>query len=190
MKIEFNPASRTRSSSTLRGVSGRPARGNFPGRNQRDGRRLERLRQALHRRENSRRQPADVAIGSSSRWNLKSPPRPVNRFSPGFEPFQMPDALAHKSFDLTAPKHLRAERCRAATDILRAEHSVADGQNVYRWEADDVQSAARRRPVAAGSGLTPRGSVISSATPTIITGTQPGDARPFAQPRLRRWRGN
>ena len=83
----------------------------------------------------------DVAIGSVIEVEFEITSTAGKPFLAGFEPFQLPDALAHKSFTVTAPKHLQVQRLVSGpADILRAEHSVADGKNVYCWQADDVQA--------------------------------------------------
>jgi hypothetical protein len=82
-----------------------------------------------------------VAIGSVIEVEFEITSTAGKPFLAGFEPFQLPDALAHKSFTVTAPKHLQVQRLVSGpADILRAEHSVADGKNVYCWQADDVQA--------------------------------------------------
>ena len=81
-------------------------------------------------------------------------------FLSGFESFQLPDALEHKSFDLTAPENVTVQRLVSGPGgILRSEKTVTDGQQIFQWQADNVGALPAERQLppewtyAAGVGF-------------------------------------
>ena len=82
----------------------------------------------------------DVEIGSviEVEFEITNHGRP---FIAGLESFQLPDALEHKSFVLTAPESVRVQRMvSGSADRIRAEHAVADSVQTFQWRADDVKA--------------------------------------------------
>ena len=65
-------------------------------------------------------------------------------FVAGFEPFQLPDDLEHKSFELTAPAGMKIEKMvTGAVPLLAADPAAgADGKQTCRWSVDKVKALA------------------------------------------------
>ncbi|HUD49843.1 MAG TPA: DUF3857 domain-containing protein [Candidatus Baltobacteraceae bacterium] len=62
-------------------------------------------------------------------------------FIEGFESFQLPDDLDHKSFTLTAPAGLEIhQRVSGPEGLIKEEHSDQGGKQSFVWQADDVQA--------------------------------------------------
>ena len=57
----------------------------------------------------------------------------------GFEPFQLPDSLDQKSFQLVAPADLKVEKLVTGDAPLKAETPAGDkGSQTYQWSAKDI----------------------------------------------------
>ena len=83
----------------------------------------------------------DVAIGSVIEVEFEITTKAGKPFLAGFESFQLPDALAHKSFVVTAPENLKVQRLVSGpAGIVRAAHTSAAGKNTYSWQADGVKA--------------------------------------------------
>jgi len=62
-------------------------------------------------------------------------------FVAGFEPFQLPDELDHKSFRLTAPAGLEiTTRLSRVPGLLKEQTRTANGKQVFQWTADNVKA--------------------------------------------------
>jgi transglutaminase-like putative cysteine protease len=62
-------------------------------------------------------------------------------FISGFESFQLPDDLEHKSFTLTAPSGLEIHQIvSGAAGPIKAVHSEEGGKQTFGWQADHVQA--------------------------------------------------
>jgi transglutaminase-like putative cysteine protease len=62
-------------------------------------------------------------------------------FVAGFEPFQFPDDLDHKSFQLTAPAGLEiSERTSGASSLLKEQTRTDNGKQVFQWMAENVKA--------------------------------------------------
>jgi transglutaminase-like putative cysteine protease len=62
-------------------------------------------------------------------------------FVAGFEPFQLPDELEHKSFRLTAPADLQITKMISGAPGLLDEQSRTDnGKQVFQWTAQNVKA--------------------------------------------------
>jgi transglutaminase-like putative cysteine protease len=60
-------------------------------------------------------------------------------FLAGFESFQLPDAMKHKSFELSAPENVKVQRLTSGPGgIIHAEQTAEDGKQIFRWSADHV----------------------------------------------------
>ena len=60
-------------------------------------------------------------------------------FLSGFEPFQFPDALDEKSFELTAPADLKIHKLvSGAKGIVTERDKTAAGQQTFDWGATNV----------------------------------------------------
>ena len=96
----------------------------------------------------------DVEIGSVIEVEFEITSKAGKPFLAGFEPFQLPDALEHKSFAVTAPKRLQVQRLVSGpADILRAGHVRRQRPKRLSLGGRRRQGAARRKPVAAGMDL-------------------------------------
>ncbi len=81
----------------------------------------------------------DVTIGSVIQVEFEISNKASQPFLAGFESFQLPDELAHKSFTLTAPNKVKVQRLISGpTNSLNADDAVAAGKHVYRWQVDNV----------------------------------------------------
>ena len=70
-------------------------------------------------------------------------------FLSGFEPFQFPDALDEKSFELTAPANLPIHRLvSGAAGIVQERDKTANGVRTFGWQAREVKAlpAEQRLP--------------------------------------------
>ena len=75
-------------------------------------------------------------------------------FLSGFEPFQFPDALDEKSFDLTAPEDVTIHKLvSGAKGIVTEQNKTADGRTDFRLGRQKRQGAAGGNPIAAGVEL-------------------------------------
>jgi hypothetical protein len=62
-------------------------------------------------------------------------------FISGFEYFQLPDGLEHKSFALTAPAGLAIHSMVSGpAGLIKEEHSEEGGQQKFRWEIEHVKA--------------------------------------------------
>jgi transglutaminase-like putative cysteine protease len=62
-------------------------------------------------------------------------------FLSGFESFQMPDELEHKSFQLTAPAGVRIQKMvSGAAGIIKEGDKTANGRQTFQWQADNVKA--------------------------------------------------
>lgn len=62
-------------------------------------------------------------------------------FLSGFEPFQMPDQLDHKSFQLTAPPAVRIQKMVSGTaGIIKEKDQTTNGRQSFQWEAQNVKA--------------------------------------------------
>ena len=80
----------------------------------------------------------DVEIGSTIEveFEISSTGKP---FLAGFDPFQLPDELAHKTFELTAPEKLTVQTFTSgAKNIITEETQTASGKKTRRWQAENV----------------------------------------------------
>ena len=83
----------------------------------------------------------DVEIGSVIEVEFEITTKAGKPFLSGFEAFQLPDALEHKSFVVTAPENVKVQRMISGpAGIIRNEQTVADGKKTYRWQADNVKA--------------------------------------------------
>jgi transglutaminase-like putative cysteine protease len=83
----------------------------------------------------------DVLIGSVIEVQFEITTKPGKPFLAGFEAFQLPDALEHKSFVLTAPSDVKVQRLVSGPHgIIQDEHSVVRGEQTFHWQADSVQA--------------------------------------------------
>ena len=141
------------------------APGNFAGRNQRDGRRLERLRQALHRRKNSGGQPAGRGNRLHHRGRTSRLRPPTAPFISGFESFQLPDDLDHKSFTLTAPAGVAIHQIVSGAGRHRSSRSTRT-RAASRLSAGrpNTSRRCRRNRNCRRNGFTIPASAITSAT--------------------------
>ncbi len=83
----------------------------------------------------------NVAIGSVIEVEFEVTTKAGTPFLAGFESFQMPDALEHKSFTVTAPDKIRVLRLVSGpAGIIHDEHTNTIGKNIFRWQSDDVKA--------------------------------------------------
>jgi transglutaminase-like putative cysteine protease len=81
-----------------------------------------------------------VDIGSTIEVELEITSR--NRpFLSGFESFQLPDALDHKSFELTVPAKLRVQKIFGnAAGLVTETDRHKDGRQTFEWETQNVKA--------------------------------------------------
>ena len=81
-----------------------------------------------------------VDIGSTIEveFEIASKEKP---FLSGLELFQLPDELAHKSFQLTAPAGMKIQRIiTGATRAIKQKGNTANGTQTFQWQADNVKA--------------------------------------------------
>jgi hypothetical protein len=62
-------------------------------------------------------------------------------FISGFESFQLPDDLEHKSFTLTAPAGLEIQqRVSGPAGLIKEEHTEEGGKQTFGWQAEHVKA--------------------------------------------------
>ena len=79
-----------------------------------------------------------VEIGSTIEveFEISSAGKP---FLAGFDSFQLPDELAHKTFELAAPEKLKVQTFTSgAKNIITEETRTAGGKKNWRWQAENV----------------------------------------------------
>jgi transglutaminase-like putative cysteine protease len=80
----------------------------------------------------------NVDIGSTIEveFEITSTNKP---FLAGFESFQLPDELEHKSFELTAPEKIQVEKMvSGASGLIQAGQNTAGGRQQFSWMATNV----------------------------------------------------
>ena len=101
-----------------------------------------------------------VDLGSTIEveFEITSKDRP---FVAGFEAFQLPDELEHKSFELTAPTYVQiVERTTCAPALIQEQTATNHGKQVFQWTVRKRQSPPGGEPTAARMGLISPGSVF------------------------------
>lgn len=69
-------------------------------------------------------------------------------FISGFEAFQFPDAVDHKSVKLTAPAGLQIQKIVSGPKgIVQEEHHTSDGTQTFQWQAHDVAALRSEQDV-------------------------------------------
>jgi hypothetical protein len=62
-------------------------------------------------------------------------------FMSGFESFQLPDEMEHKSFQLTAPANLKIRKMvSGAAGAIQETSTTGDGKQTFQWQANHVQA--------------------------------------------------
>ena len=70
-------------------------------------------------------------------------------FIAGFEPFQLPDALEEKTFQLTAPANLKVEKMVTGASVKAGSPATDNGKQVFQW------STGKNPAIAAETELPP-----------------------------------
>jgi len=81
-----------------------------------------------------------VDLGSTIEveFEITSKDRP---FVAGFEAFQLPDELEHKSFELTAPTYVQiVERTTCAPALIQEQTGTNHGKQVFQWTAENAKA--------------------------------------------------
>ena len=81
-----------------------------------------------------------VDLGSTIEveYEITSKDRP---FVAGFEAFQLPDELEHKSFELTAPTYVQVvERTTCAAALVQEQTATNHGKQVFQWTAENAKA--------------------------------------------------
>jgi transglutaminase-like putative cysteine protease len=81
----------------------------------------------------------DVEIGSTIQVEFEI--ASTNRaFLAGFDSFQLPDELAHKTFALSAPEKLQMETRVSGSSGVKEMRQVADGRQTFEWQTENVKA--------------------------------------------------
>ena len=63
------------------------------------------------------------------------------QFLSGFESFQLPDELEHKSFELTAPADVKMQKMVSGdAGVIKETTTSENGSQSFKWEADNVKA--------------------------------------------------
>jgi transglutaminase-like putative cysteine protease len=81
----------------------------------------------------------DVEIGSTIEveFEITMTNRP---FLAGFESFQLPDELAHKTFELSAPENLKVHKMTSGDGGIRETRHAGAGRQAFDWQAENVKA--------------------------------------------------
>ena len=81
----------------------------------------------------------NVEIGSTIEVEFET--TSTNRpFLAGFDAFQLPDELAHKSFTLSAPETVKVQKLVSGSGGVRETRRTGAGRQTFEWQADNVQA--------------------------------------------------
>lgn len=79
----------------------------------------------------------DVGSTIEVEYEITSKDKP---FLAGFESFQLPDEMDHKSFQVTSPPNVKIHQMVNGGDLIKQESKVDDSQQKLQWQADHVKA--------------------------------------------------